>query len=85
MRQQGTQVLATALAAGPVISGNAAKSIAFRDALRLQESFTAPAERKMLAWLAARLPPWVTSDHLTVLGFAAMLLAGASYAFVQVN
>lgn len=85
MRQQGTQVVATALAAGPVVSGNAAQSIAFRDALRLQESFTAPAERKMLAWLAACLPPWVTSDHLTVLGFAAMFLAGASYAFVRVN
>jgi archaetidylinositol phosphate synthase len=56
-------------------------TIPFRNAVRLQESFTAAAERKALAWLAARLPAWVNSDHLTLLGFVAMLLAGASYAF----
>jgi phosphatidylglycerophosphate synthase len=57
----------------------------FRDALRLQQSITAPLERKMLAWLAARLPAWVNSDHLTLLGFAAMFLAGASYALARWN
>jgi archaetidylinositol phosphate synthase len=56
------------------------KSIAFKDAVRVQESFTAAVERKALAWLAARMPAWVNSDHLTLLGFVAMLLAGASYA-----
>lgn len=61
------------------------KSIPFADAIRLQESFTARAERKALAWLAARLPSWVNSDHLTLVGFAAMLLAGASYAFARTN
>ena len=63
----------------------ARKSIPFRDALRLQESFTARAERKALAWLASRLPSWVNSDHLTLLGFIAMFLAGASYALTSVN
>jgi len=58
-------------------------TIPFRNAVRLQESFTAAAERKALAWLAARLPAWVNSDHLTLLGFVAMLLAGASYAFAR--
>jgi phosphatidylglycerophosphate synthase len=58
---------------------------AFRDALRLQQSITAPLERKVLAWLAARLPAWVNSDHLTLLGFAAMFLAGASYALARWN
>jgi phosphatidylglycerophosphate synthase len=58
---------------------------AFRDAFRLQESFTAAAERKTLAWLAARLPDWVNSDHLTLLGFAAMFLAGASYALSRTH
>jgi archaetidylinositol phosphate synthase len=53
---------------------------AYRDAARLQESFTARAERKVLAWLAVRLPAWVNSDHLTLLGFASMFCAGASYA-----
>jgi phosphatidylglycerophosphate synthase len=55
----------------------------FRDALRLQQSVTAPLERKALAWLGARMPAWVNSDHLTVLGLAAMFLAGASYALAR--
>lgn len=61
------------------------KLAAFRDALRRQESFTAAAERKALAWLAARLPARVNSDHLTLLGFAAMFLAGASYALARTH
>jgi phosphatidylglycerophosphate synthase len=61
------------------------ESIPFTDAIRLQESFTARAERKALVWLAARLPSWVNSDHLTLLGFVAMLMAGASYALARWN
>ena len=57
----------------------------FEDAIRVQESFTARAERKALAWLAARLPLWVNSDHLTLLGLVAMILAGASYALARTN
>jgi len=57
----------------------------FKDAFRLQESFTAQLERAALTWLAARMPSWVNSDHLTLLGFAAMFLAGASYALVRAN
>src|ERR1700722_4419019 len=59
----------------------AAKSVSFKDALRLQESFTAPLERKLLPWLAAKMPAQINSDHLTFLGFLAMFLAGASYSF----
>lgn len=59
------------------------KSIPFKNAFRLQGSFTAEAERKVLLWLAARLPAWVNSDHLTLAGFSAMFLAGASYAFAR--
>ena len=71
---------------GPAISAAAPrKPLAFNDAVRLQESFTARAERKALAWLAARLPAWVNSDHLTLLGFVAMILAGASYALARTN
>jgi archaetidylinositol phosphate synthase len=36
-------------------------------------------ERKALHWLARRTPSWINSDHLTLLGLASMLLAGASY------
>ena len=32
-----------------------------------------------LLWLAARMPCWVTSDQLTLLGFLSMLMAGAGY------
>lgn len=51
----------------------------FRDAKRVQESITSGPERKALLWLAAQIPAWVNSDHLTLLGFVAMFLAGASY------
>jgi phosphatidylglycerophosphate synthase len=57
----------------------------FRDAVRLQEAFTAAVEQRTLAWLAARLPHWVQPDHLTLLGFTAMFLAGASYALARHN
>ena len=57
----------------------------FRDAMRLQESITASLERNTLAWLAARMPARVNSDHLTLLGFAAMFLAGVSYALARWN
>ena len=56
---------------------------AFQDATRSQNSFTASLERRMLLWLAPRLPHWVQPDHLTLLGFAAMFLAGAGYALAR--
>ncbi|HUK87630.1 MAG TPA: CDP-alcohol phosphatidyltransferase family protein [Terriglobales bacterium] len=56
---------------------------AFRPAPRIQESLTSGAEKKLLVWLAERLPAQVNSDHLTALGAAAMLLAGASYAVAR--
>jgi archaetidylinositol phosphate synthase len=64
---------------------NAHEPTGFANAIRLQESFTARAERRALAWLAARLPSWINSDHLTLVGFVAMILAGASYALVRTN
>ena len=51
----------------------------FRDAERKQVSMLAAAEKKTLVWLAGRLPAWVNSDHLTLLGFAAMFAAGLLY------
>jgi archaetidylinositol phosphate synthase len=51
----------------------------FRDAERKQLSFLAVAEKKVLVWLAGRMPSWVNSDHLTLLGFVAMFAAGLSY------
>jgi archaetidylinositol phosphate synthase len=57
----------------------------FRDAVRVQEAITAPAERKALAWLAGRTPEWIGPDHLTALGFAAQFLAGVCYALARWN
>jgi len=39
----------------------------------------APLEKKTLIWLAQRMPGWVNSDHLTILGFLGMVLAGVCY------
>ena len=55
----------------------------FKDAKRIQESITSGIERKALLWLAARVPSFINSDHLTLLGFVAMFLAGASYALAR--
>lgn len=57
----------------------------FNNAKRIQESFTAIPERELLLWLAARMPVKINSDHLTLLGFVSMFLAGASYAFARWN
>jgi len=47
--------------------------------VREQHSILAGIEKEALVWMAQRLPRWVNSDHLTLLGFGAMLLAGISY------
>lgn len=57
----------------------------FRDATRIQESITSGPERRALRWLAARVPRAINSDHLTILGFAAMFLAGVSYSIARWN
>jgi archaetidylinositol phosphate synthase len=83
MTHEKSPVVSLSLAAGTNPARDTKKPAPFKDALRLQESFTAAAERKALAWLAARIPARVNSDHLTLVGFLAMLLAGASYAFAR--
>lgn len=59
--------------------------LSFKDANRIQESITSGLERKALVWLAVRMPSRINSDHLTLLGFAAMFLAGASYIVARWN
>lgn len=83
MTDEGTQIVATPLTAEGVPVRRNEKSASFKDAFRLQESFTAAAERRALAWLAARLPARVNSDHLALIGFGSMFLAGASYAYAR--
>lgn len=55
----------------------------FRNAERRQESMLARSERRVLFWLAERTPEGINSDHMTVLGFVAQLLAGAGYALAR--
>jgi phosphatidylglycerophosphate synthase len=52
----------------------------FQEAKRIQQSFITNIEKRALLWLAIRTPEKVNSDHLTILGAAGMVLAGASYA-----
>lgn len=52
----------------------------FKDAERQQTSILAPLERAALRWFSERMPARVNSDHLSLLGFVAMFLAGVFYA-----
>ncbi len=47
---------------------------------REHNSLTAAAEKRLLIWLAGRMPARVNSDHLTALGLFGNALAGAGYA-----
>ena len=51
----------------------------FQNAVRVSTGLLTGIERRVLAWLADRLPSWVNSDHLTALALFAMFMAGASY------
>jgi phosphatidylglycerophosphate synthase len=57
----------------------------FPDMLRVQESWVAAAEKRALLWLAARTPDRIGPDHLTALGLAAQIGAGAVYALAALN
>jgi len=61
------------------------KEPTFAPATRLQQSFSAAAEKRTLIWLAERTPLWINSDHLTLLGFVSQCLAGVCYALVRWN
>jgi phosphatidylglycerophosphate synthase len=56
------------------------QSSGFHEAQRHLAGLTAKAEKRALLWLAPRTPGWVTSDHLTLLGFLAMAACGFLYA-----
>jgi len=58
---------------------------AFTDAQREQTSILAPLERAALYGFARRMPAWVNSDHLSVLGLVGMIGAGACYALSKRN
>ncbi|MGA9527982.1 MAG: CDP-alcohol phosphatidyltransferase family protein [Terriglobales bacterium] len=57
----------------------------FRPAVRVHRSFFAAMEAGALIWMAKRMPRWVNSDHLTVLGFVAQISTGICYALAAMN
>lgn len=50
---------------------------------RIQESLSSNAEKRLLIFLAERLPNTIQPDHLTALGFIAQVLTGLSYALAR--
>lgn len=61
------------------------ENIAFKDAQRELNGLTAGWEKRTLIWIANRLPKWVNSDHLTVLGLVALLGCGIFYSLSPKN
>ncbi len=55
----------------------------FLKASRVQDSLLSSIEKRTLLALAAKLPAWMNSDHLTALGFLAQIMAGISYAMAR--
>jgi archaetidylinositol phosphate synthase len=52
----------------------------FVNAVRVHNALTAQVEKRLLTWMARRMPAAITPDHLTALGFASQILAGGAYA-----
>jgi phosphatidylglycerophosphate synthase len=52
---------------------------------REHRSLLAKPERRLLIWIAGRLPPWIGSDHLTLLGLLSMPAAGLAFATIQTS
>jgi len=48
--------------------------------IRENHGLLAGAEKRLLVWLAERMPAWVTSDQLTLVGLSSMLIAGLAFA-----
>jgi len=56
-----------------------------KQANRIQTSILNPLEKKVLVYLAQRMPSWVTSDMLTLVGFLGALVMAAGYALSNLN
>lgn len=52
-----------------------------QEARRENSGWLATIEKRTLLWLAARMPAWVSSDMLTVIGLLSLLGAGLAYWF----
>jgi archaetidylinositol phosphate synthase len=54
-----------------------------KKARRVIDTFTGPWEKRNLPRMAAALPGWVTSDHLTVLGILSSFVIAAGYVLTR--
>jgi archaetidylinositol phosphate synthase len=52
----------------------------FVNAVRVHDALTARVEKRLLMWIAARMPEAISPDHLTALALACQIFAGAAYA-----
>ncbi len=52
---------------------------------RIHRSVLAAQEKRLLVWIAHRLPRWINSDHLSAVGLGAMCAAGLSIALLPSN
>lgn len=55
----------------------------YKDPPRELTSVLAGLEKRTLIWLARRMPRWVSSDHLTLLGLFGMIMVGVSYCLAR--
>ena len=53
--------------------------------IREHTSVLAPAEKRLLVWIAERLPARLVSDHLTGLALVSMVAAGCSFAAIRLT
>jgi archaetidylinositol phosphate synthase len=53
--------------------------------VREHRSILASVEKRALISIARRLPTWITSDHLSVLGFVAILATALSFATLRIT
>lgn len=57
----------------------------FVAARRVHQALTASLEKRALQWMAERAPRWLSSDQLTLLGFAAQIGAGICFALSRAH
>lgn len=55
------------------------KNVALEPVERIQDNLLARSERRLLTWICARLPRWVTPDMLTGIGMIGALMIFAGY------
>jgi archaetidylinositol phosphate synthase len=67
----------------PTEAWNSGEVRGFVSAPRVQRALTAGVEKRLLIWMARRVPASIGPDHLTALGFASQLLAGGAYALAS--